>query len=257
MIAHTSRRNLARSAGRRQAAIAIAAVVLVGLTARLAAQWVGPRLGGYLVVDEPLERSTAIVVLAGGFPDREQEAAALYTAGYAPYVVVVREWLGAEAERTRADHRDWIWEGRLAYLQRHGVPPSAIVTVERTSCMTYDELQLASQIVATLPIGDTTTRERDAQVILVSAAYHTRRVQQLWSSIQAERDEGSQQRAILHAAPEQGFSVDSWWTGRRSVIRVAREYVGLLSARLPLPGRTAPCGTDYRLTVQVFSWLLG
>ncbi|MFN8633869.1 MAG: YdcF family protein [Chloroflexota bacterium] len=243
--------------GRRNATFVLAAVAAVSLAARIAAPWIGSRLGTYLVVDEPLRPSAAIVVLAGGFPDREDEAVQLYAAGYAPYVVLIREWLGTEEQRTRPEHRDWIWEGRLNYLQRRGVPASAIVTVERTSCMTYDELQLASQIVESLPVANKGTRERDSRVILVSSAYHTRRVQFLWNVIQADRDPEARQPALVHAAPERGFSADAWWTSRRSTMRVAREYVGLVTARLPLAGRTAPCGADYKLTAQVFSWLLG
>ena len=46
------------------------------------------QLGKYLMVEDPLEKSAAIVVLGGDFPYRALEGASLYLSGWAPEVWV-------------------------------------------------------------------------------------------------------------------------------------------------------------------------
>ncbi len=48
-------------------------------------------LGAFLAAEDPLEKADAIVVLAGTRISRQLEAADLYLAGYAPWIVLSRE----------------------------------------------------------------------------------------------------------------------------------------------------------------------
>jgi len=45
-----------------------------------------PRVGRWLVVEDPLDKAQAIVVLSGRIPMRAKEAARLYKAAYAPQI---------------------------------------------------------------------------------------------------------------------------------------------------------------------------
>ena len=184
--------------------------------------------GAYLVVNDPLEPAQAIVVLAGGFPTREWEAASLYRAGLAPQLVLVREWLDDPDRRAPAGHTSLA--DRFALLVQQGVPAAAITVPDQPACMTADELEVAAGAL----------REANRPAILVTSSYHTRRVSVLW-----RQAAGSQIRGIVRSASGDSFSPAQWWLDRRFLFRVAREYVGLATAGLPLPTRRPPCGQDF------------
>jgi len=175
--------------------------------------------GTFLALEDPIEPAAAIIVLGGGFPAREREAADLYRAGLAPKVVVTREaqnreaWWRAEGRRTTTDLQ------REA-LMRGGVPASAIIVPEGEAVATYDELKL---IVRTFPEGD-------SPVILVTSAYHARRVRLSWNHVA-----GDPPRAIVRATRHDPFDAERWWQDRRWVRAILREYVGLLDAWIGFP----------------------
>jgi uncharacterized SAM-binding protein YcdF (DUF218 family) len=195
--------------------------------------------GAYLVVDDPLEPAQAIVVLAGGFPTREWEAAALYRAGLAPRIVLVREWLDDPERRALTGHPSLT--DRQALLVQQGVPADAITVPEQPACMTADELEVAAGALG----------EDDRPAILVTSKYHARRVSVLW--MQAA---GSRIRGVMRTPSGDSFSPATWWLDRRSLFRVSREYVGLATAGLPLPTRRPPCGQDFVRLVQLLDRLV-
>ena len=78
-------------------------VVLLGLV-----WWGASGIGRWLVVEDPLERANAIVVLGGHVPFRAMEAAAIYGAGWAPEVWLsqaVEPGRGSGARAARAELR--------------------------------------------------------------------------------------------------------------------------------------------------------
>lgn len=194
--------------------------------------------GAFLVVEHPLAPAQAIVVLAGGYPVREWEAARLYRAGYAPRIVLVQEWMDDPSRR--ADGAASRIEQRRALLIRSGVPAEAIVLAGRTACMTSDELLEARGLL-----------DRPAEpVILLTSAYHARRVASLWQA------GGPAPRAIVRTPTDDPFSPATWWYDRRYALRVVREYVGLATAALPLPQPSPPCGSTFTLAARLLDWLL-
>jgi uncharacterized SAM-binding protein YcdF (DUF218 family) len=177
------------------------------------------QMGPYLEIDEPLMPAAAIVVLAGGFPGREREAADLYRAGLAPTIVIAREaqnreaWWRAVGGRTTTDlQRD--------VLIRGGVSQQAILVPDGEAVATLDELELVHQA---LP-------EADGPVILVTSAYHARRVQLTWRHLTDDRP-----HAIMRVTRHEAFDATRWWQDPRSARAVLREYVGLLDAWLGFP----------------------
>src|SRR2546422_10344422 len=73
------------SRGRRRAWIAAAALVVI-----IAAAWAIRGVGKWLVVQDALEPSQAIVVLSGRMPVRAREAAGIYREGFAEQVWITR-----------------------------------------------------------------------------------------------------------------------------------------------------------------------
>jgi uncharacterized SAM-binding protein YcdF (DUF218 family) len=65
---------------------AVASVLLL-----LIAFPVGPRLGSWLVAEDPLQKSDVIYVLGGSRMERPLEAADLYTEGWAPRLLLSRQ----------------------------------------------------------------------------------------------------------------------------------------------------------------------
>ena len=206
-------------ARKRHIATAALLTVVFGLAASAVIIFLG--VGRWLIVEDPLDKAHAIVVLSGRMPMRAKEAARLYNAGYAPQV-----WLTRAVEPTAS-----LQEMHIAYigedffnsqvLMHEGVPSNAIHMLEPPIDNTADEIQV---IAAELE------REKGAAVIIVTTKAHTRRVRTLWKKLSAGRG-----RAIVRAASSDPFEPGHWWRATSDALDVVREVLGLLNAWAGLP----------------------
>jgi uncharacterized SAM-binding protein YcdF (DUF218 family) len=99
-------------------------------------------------------------------------------------------------------------------LVRGGVPAAAIIKVDAQPTGTSDELRLAARAL----------QPSDDPIILVTSAYHTRRVLLAWDWIT-----GAHPRGILHSVPlDTPFDPDAWWERPQARQLVVHEYLGLL-----------------------------
>src|SRR6266436_1308537 len=158
-------------------------------------------VGRWLVVEDPLVKARAIVVLSGAMPLRAIEAAKLYCEGYAPEI-----WLTHSSEPGETLEEMGIpFAGEDDYdtrvLMHEGVPQEAIRVLAPPIVNTADEIK----VVAT-----TLAREKGGAVIIVTTKPHTRRVRLLWRRL----------------APGKGRAI-------------VREVLGLLNAWAGLPLRPA------------------
>jgi uncharacterized SAM-binding protein YcdF (DUF218 family) len=178
-------------------------------------------VGRWLIVEDPLDKAQAIVVLSGRMPMRAKEAARLYNAGYAPQV-----WLTRAVEPAAS-----LQEMQIAYigedffnsrvLMHEGVPSSAIRVLEQPINNTADEISV---------IAGELEREHGTAVIIVTTKAHTRRVRALWKD-----PSGGRGRAIVRAAPTDPFAPERWWRSTSDALDVVREILGLLNAWAGLP----------------------
>jgi uncharacterized SAM-binding protein YcdF (DUF218 family) len=178
-------------------------------------------LGRWLVVEDPLVKAQAIVVLGGAMPLRAVEAAKLYREGYAPEI-----WLTHSTEPGETLEKMGIpFSGEDYYNQlvliHEGVLPEAIHVLEPPIVNTADEIKAAA---AALKPG------KDAAVILVTSKVHTRRVRLLWQKLTS-----GQARAIVRAASADPFDPRYWWRTTGDALDVVREFLGLLNAWAGLP----------------------
>ena len=185
-------------------------------------------IGAVLVVEDPLEPATAIVVMGGHLPFRALEAADLCRAGWAPRLVVVR---GAQREEAAALLTLGVavpteWELSREVLIRVGVPSSAILVPQDEAADTLEELQISAKAIK--PDG--------APVILVTSKANARRVRLTWHYMA-----GGRSRGIVRPAPQDPFDPAHWWQQRRFALAVVREYLGLLNywAGYPVAARAA------------------
>ena len=162
------------------------------------------RIGTHLVRVDPLARGDAIVVLSGGTPMREIEAADLYLAGYAPTVLLTVEGEPPAWDVLRA--RGMRFETRLDLRKRViralGVPDSAVTVL--------DGARVNSTRMETELIKEWVSSHRAKRIIVVTSPFHTARSSLIFSRML--RSEGVE--VLTRPAPLDPFQADGWWRDR-------------------------------------------
>jgi uncharacterized SAM-binding protein YcdF (DUF218 family) len=182
-------------------------------------------VGEWLMVEDPLEPATAVVVLSGRTPFRAMEAASIYRQGLAPEVWLTKEVvrpeeqalgrLGVAVVREEAYNRE--------ALERLGVKPEAIRVLGAGVWNTVDEVRLIA--------GELGHAAGD-RVIIVTSKAHSRRVRATWSAIV-----GTSPRAIIRYAGEEPYDARVWWRNTRDALDVSREVFGLVNVWAGFPVR--------------------
>jgi uncharacterized SAM-binding protein YcdF (DUF218 family) len=163
-----------------------------------------PRLGAWLVVEDPLAKADGIFVLGGTMYERPLEALDLYKAGWAPAIVLVQQiadwgerWLAEQGVKVTSE-----LEIQIDLLQRMGVPRDAIATVKPMDS-TAEE---ADALLAFM-------NERGwSSVIVVTSRQHTRR-----AAMSMRRVLGDDKTVIMRASRYDRSDVDRWWANRSTL----------------------------------------
>ena len=191
------------------------------------------RLGPWLVVDDPLAKATAVVVLNGELP-RSREAARLYHEGWAPEIwLTQRPDVATDAPSAlRGDLVDSGTRDSIRVLLALGVTRAAIHVLPGAIAGTRDELRLAAEELR---------RRGEQAVILVTSRAHTRRTRWLWwltvGDAPVARVRGARETSTL----------TRWWESGEERWHVGHEVAGLLWAPVEavgarLNGRRPPSG---------------
>lgn len=178
--------------------------------------------GYWLVREDPLQKSQAILVLSGGLPDRAMAAAQIYRAGYAKEVWLTKPLQpGASMEELHLPYAGEEQYSRMVLIDK-GVPTANIRILQSPILNTVDELRV---VAATLD------QQPGATIIIVTSKAHTRRVRILWRKI----TQGRSGRMLVRAALDDPFDAQHWWRTTNDALNVVREYLGLLNAWAGLP----------------------
>jgi len=205
---------------RRRSVFAIGFAVVLFVLAGIYAFY---HAGSWLVREDSLEKSQAILVLSGGLPDRALGAAEIYRDGYAKEV-----WLtqplepGAAMEGLHLPYAGEQEYSRMVLIEK-GVRPGDIRILKPPILNTADELHIVAEAL---------DQQRGASVIVVTSKAHTRRVRALWEKVSRGHGSG---RILLRAAPEDYFDASHWWRSTPDALSVVREYLGLLNVWAGLP----------------------
>lgn len=181
----------------RLAALAALFLVMAGVAA--------PRLGAWLVVEDPLQKADAILVLGGTMYERPLEAVDLYHEGWAPRILVTRQ-IADEGE---------------SELLRRGIPFQREIDLQVD---VLSRLGVPRAAIAVLPEQDSTKDEADAlravvvanrwtRVIVVTSKQHTRRARLVMNRRLAD----TSAQAILRASRYDRSDVDGWWRNRSTL----------------------------------------
>jgi uncharacterized SAM-binding protein YcdF (DUF218 family) len=181
------------------------------------------QLGKYLMAEDPLEKSAAIVVLGGGFPYRAQEGASLYLSGWAPEVWVTTGILRQEEKKALqigVQYRREEAYNREA-LELLGVPPGKVHSLGGDAKNTAEEVKFIAGLLK--------DRKED-RVILVTSKPHCKRLKATWLALA-----GDSPRAIVRYAREDPFDPGSWWQYTDDALSVIREVFGILNVWMGFP----------------------
>jgi uncharacterized SAM-binding protein YcdF (DUF218 family) len=164
-----------------------------------------PRLGAWLVAEDPLEKADAILVLGGTMYERQLEAADLYRETWAPRLFLIREiadWGERELVARGIPYLRAI-DIQVDVLQKLGVPRDAIAVLEQANS-TAQEADYAYDLV---------TRERLKRLIVVTSKQHTRRAR----LVMRRRLDQTGAQVIVRASRYDRADVDRWWANRSTL----------------------------------------
>ena len=163
------------------------------------------RLGSFLVVEDALAKADAIFVLGGTRYERPLEAVALFHAGWAPRVTLMRQ-ISDNGEldlmRRGVPYRREVDE-QIDVLVRLGVPRSSI-TVLNEANSTAEEADALYRIA---------TQEQWRRAIVVTSKQHTRRAR----LVMRRRLAGTGIDVVIRASRLDDADVEHWWRSRATL----------------------------------------
>ena len=164
-----------------------------------------PRLGAWLVVEDPLEKADAVVVLGGTMYERPMEAVELYKDGWAPRVYLFRQvadWGEALLVERKFQYTREV-DLQIEVMGRLGVPREAIGILDQANSTAEEADDLLALV----------TREKFSRVIVVTSKQHTRRTRLVMN----RKVNPAGVTVIVRASRFDRSDVDRWWTHRSTL----------------------------------------
>ncbi|MEZ5426384.1 MAG: YdcF family protein [Pyrinomonadaceae bacterium] len=179
--------------------------------------FLAPFLAERLIVERPLEKAEAILVLSGSsvYRERTRKAAEVYRAGVAPKIFLTDDGERAGWSNEEKRNPPYADLARRALIEM-GVPADAIEILPGEVAGTIDEARL---------FGQKAKENGWRSVLLITSAYHTRRT--LFTFEKVFNENGLEVGIGVESAPvgEQTPPALYWWLTPRGWRFVAGEYV--------------------------------
>jgi uncharacterized SAM-binding protein YcdF (DUF218 family) len=159
-------------------------------------------LGAWLVVEDPLQKADAIIVLGGTMYERQMEAVDLFKEGWAPRIYVLREladWGEAELMARGVAYTRLV-DLQIETMQTLGVPRDRIEVLDAAGS-TAEEAQHVLRLATT---------QKFARVIIVTSKQHTRRARLVMN----RRLQPAGVAVIVRASRYDRSNIPRWWTER-------------------------------------------
>jgi uncharacterized SAM-binding protein YcdF (DUF218 family) len=165
--------------------------------------------GGFWVVEDPLERADALIILSDDnfYADRATRAVQLYRQGWAPLIVASGRRLRPYAGIAELMEHDLI---------ERGIPKQAIIKFPQMGDSTREEVVALRGLVE---------ERRWRSVLIVTSNSHTRRARYILSRILP-----AAVTVRVAAARDFAYDPDHWWETRNGQKRFFHEAVGMLVA---------------------------
>ena len=198
-------------------------IVAVAAILSVASVWLGRHAGAWLVDEDPLAKSDAILVLAGTRLERPLEAADVFRQGWAPLIVMTDE--AHEPAERLFDARGLHYPTKIVLardiLVKVGIPASAILLLQGENDSTAQESRSLRRLAL----------ERQwNRVIVITSKLHTRR------AAYAIRREfaGLGVDVRLRASRYDRTDPQHWWADRATMRFMLLEWEKLFFYRLHL-----------------------
>lgn len=164
-----------------------------------------PRLGGWLVVEDPLQKADALIVLGGTTYERPLEAVDLVKEGWAPRIYLLREIIdwGERELIARGISYPRPIDVQIDLLRRLGIEESAVHVLDQANS-TAAEATLVHDLVA---------REKFSRIIVITSKQHTRRARLVMS----RRLDDTGVEVIVRASRYDKSNTDQWWSERSTL----------------------------------------
>jgi uncharacterized SAM-binding protein YcdF (DUF218 family) len=183
--------------------------LIFGVTLTLSVIFYEPLLSGVsrsLVYENPLEKSEAIVVLAGGSGNRIEAAVKLYKEGFGEKLFFSGFRLYPETYTSSLMKK---------YAIKLGVSEGDII-----SSIPEAEVSTRGESVANLELLN---KNHIKNFILVTSAYHTRRAKLMYEK--AVLSLGYNIEFLVYPAPDPFVPIEGWWKLRTAQKGVFLEYI--------------------------------
>lgn len=193
--------------------VAFVALILIALWP--VAAWAAARL---LIVYEPIEQPSVIVVLSGSatFRERAQHAAALYQKGRAQKIILTNDNLKSSWSAA-AQRNPYYHELAKEELRRAGVPEQDVEVIMIPIVSTYDEA---------LKLRGYCEKHDVASIVVVTSSYHSRRA--LWTFRRVFRETNKRVGIDPVATGIETPSPATWWLHKFGWAMVANEYLKIV-----------------------------
>lgn len=161
------------------------------------------------IVNDPLEKADAIVLLGGGLETRPFVAAKLYHAGYAPRILIARVKASPTDDLGLTTREQ---DTTRQILIKQGVPDAAIDEFGNDVQNTHDEAFGLRAWAAT---------NYRARVIIPTDLFHTRRVR--WLFRKQLKSMGTS--VLVQAVPAREYTAADWWRNEHGLVAFQNEVL--------------------------------
>lgn len=161
--------------------------------------------GRFLTINSAPTKSDAIILLTGGDIERIQKALELFTAGYAPLIIVSN---GLE-------------DGYSPFLIELGIPESNIIN-ETKADSTSTNAKYTSEIMK---------ENKLKSAIVVSSDYHMRRVK-----LNFDRSFANTGIQLSYSSAPTPYNASHWYRNKTDIMTTINEYVKILGNSIGLDG---------------------
>jgi uncharacterized SAM-binding protein YcdF (DUF218 family) len=161
-----------------------------------------PKLGTFLVVEDPLDKADAIFVLGGTRFERPLEAVDLFNEGWAPQILLFRvvKDFGEVELLKRGFAFPLESDVQSDALRRMGVPADKVIVLGEKDSTKDEALEIRDQVVA----------HNWKKIIVVTSKQHTRRARLVIN----RRLQGTGTRIIMRASRYDRTDPVVWWDDR-------------------------------------------
>ena len=168
------------------------------------------------VVNEPVTKADAIVVLGGGLENRPFAAAKLFREGVAPQVLYMNVQLGPAEELGVVVTE---CEATRRILLSNGVPDASMTMIGNAVSSTYDESRA---------VRDWVEKSGAKSVLIATDLFHTRRVRWLFE----KQLRGTPTQIHVQSIDPIRYRMTNWWQREEGLIAFQNEMLKLAYYRL-------------------------